>query len=196
MYIIGLGNPGKQYALTRHNIGWMVLDRLRGEYQCADLVDKRIWKAKVCDCRTDKDVVFSVIYPQTFMNKSGETARAIYHDDKNASLVLVHDDIALPLGVVRIVQGRGAGGHNGVTSVYRETKRDDIIRVRIGVAGRRWWNETTHVPSGAELSRFVLSRFSLWERSVLDSGISNGVGALSTILNSGVTAAMNEWNAK
>ena len=196
MYIIGLGNPGKQYVVTRHNVGWMVLDKLRQEYQCADLLDKRVWKAKVCDCRVCGGVDCTLVYPQTFMNKSGETARAIYHDDADASLVLVHDDAALPLGVVRIVQGRGSGGHNGVTSVYRETKRDDFVRVRVGVAGRRWWDNSTHVPSGAELSRFVLSRFSLWERSALDSGISKGVGALITILNSGAVAAMNEWNGK
>ena len=131
MYIVGLGNPGKEYEKTRHNVGWMVLDTLRTEWSCGDSVLKKHWQAVVCNCKNEKGMPLTLVYPQTFMNRSGETVRAIVHDATNASVIIIHDDTALPLGTIKISQGRGDGGHNGIKSINHHVKQNDFVRIRI-----------------------------------------------------------------
>lgn len=193
-YIVGLGNPGKEYTKTRHNIGWLALDAFAAAARSASSVEQvSHWQARVQQV-TLVDTTVTLVYPDTFMNRSGETVRAILKDEPDADIVLVHDDVALPLGQLRIVSGRGAGGHNGVRSIYDQTKRQDFVRVRVGVAPVNPVTGQSKSVDGATLRRHVLGSFTLWERPRLAAACEATVAALQTLLSDGVTAAMNRHN--
>ncbi len=194
-YVIGLGNPGKKYANTRHNVGWAVLDALAAEHQFTGLEAMRPYQANVCRGTLAEQVVW-LVYPQTFMNRSGETVRAVLRDDPPAQILIVHDDVSLPVGQCRISYQRGHGGHNGVRSIFSLTKRKDFVRVRIGVAGTRWFSREPYVPTGSALPQHVLAPFSWRERSVCAVGITRGVSAVVSIVRDGVQVAMNEHNVR
>lgn len=194
LYIIGLGNPGEKYQKTRHNIGWMVLDAVIERYEVvARPISNKYWQATVCTVTMAGQVV-KLVYPQTYMNKSGDTIRAIVKDDPEARFIVVHDDVALPLGTVRISQGRGDGGHNGVRSVYTAIVSTDVTRVRIGIARNAWFGSSVEVPRGTDLPRFVLSNFSFFEQSARRAGIVAAITALEMIVTDGVETAMNHIN--
>lgn len=194
MYIVGLGNPGEKYTATRHNVGWMVLDTLRSEMSCTDTDHVPHWKALIAKCNGTSELPVTLVYPQTFMNRSGETVRAIMRDDAESAIIIVHDDTALPVGKIRISQGRGTGGHNGIKSIYDQTKKTDFVRVRVGVAGKRWWGSEPYVPTGPALPRHVLSGFSWWERGAMHEGITTATQALQALCTDDVTTVMNMYN--
>lgn len=194
IYVVGLGNPGKKYANTRHNIGWSALDTLAAEAgENSDPESVPHWQAKVLRV-TVEELSVALVYPETFMNRSGETVRAILKDDPEASVILVHDEVALPLGQVKIVQGRGAGGHNGVQSVFDQTQRKDFPRVRVGVAPVHPVTGKTKMVDGATLRRHVLGSFGLWERSRATSACKAAAASIRTIVSVGVVTAMNQHN--
>lgn len=192
-YVVGLGNPGKQYTNTRHNIGWLVLDAFATANGAAEPEAVSHWHARVRRV-SFADAAAMLVYPETFMNRSGETVRAILHDDPDGTVVLVHDDVALPLGRVQVVVGRGTGGHNGVQSVYDQTKRKDFARVRVGVAPVNPFTGVKKTVDGATLRRHVLGSFTLWERSRMAATCDAAVATLETLLVAGPAVAMNRHN--
>ncbi|OGG04181.1 aminoacyl-tRNA hydrolase [Candidatus Gottesmanbacteria bacterium RBG_16_52_11] len=193
--IVGLGNPGGNYESTRHNIGFMVVDKLSREIGKAGLT----WTAdpvrSALIARTG-DVL--LVKPQSFMNKSGLAVRRImdFYKAGTDDIWIIHDDIDLPLGKIRI-RGRGAsGGHNGVDSVILELGTDVFTRFRLGIGRGK---ESTGVNSDRNLKHrsvisFVLSHFHDYEAGSFKHLVKNGADAVRTALIDGIDAAMRMYN--
>ena len=132
--IVGLGNPGEEYELTRHNTGRIVLSALHKKENLSPFkLDKKL-KALVSEGKIGKDKI-DVIFPETFMNKSGASVASLIKNKKQAErLIVVHDDLDLPLGTMKISFNRGSGGHKGIESIIKAIKTEAFVRVRIGVS--------------------------------------------------------------
>lgn len=186
MLIVGLGNPGEEYAATRHNLGFMLIDKLAGEEGIA--VKRRECNSLVGQGNVEGDVT-KLVKPHTFMNLSGIAVscllRKVEHDERVKQLVVISDDLALPLGKIRIRERGSAGGHNGLKSIIAEIGTDEFIRLRIGI-------QPDHPLSDSK--RFVLDRFSATERPVVTETIAKSVQAVRTIIRDGALKAMQEFN--
>lgn len=186
MLIVGLGNPGEQYAATRHNLGFMLIDKLVSEEGIT--VKRRECQSLVGQGQVEGEVT-KLAKPQTFMNLSGVAVscllRKIESDDPIRQLVVISDDLALPLGKIRIRERGSAGGHNGLKSIIAEIGTDEFIRLRIGI-------QPDHPISDAK--RFVLDQFSGTERQVVEETIARSVQAVRTIIRDGALKAMMEFN--
>jgi peptidyl-tRNA hydrolase, PTH1 family len=186
MLIVGLGNPGEEYAATRHNLGFMLIDKLAGEEGIA--VKRRECNSVVGQGYVEGDVT-KLVKPHTFMNLSGMAVscllRKVESEQPVKQLVVVSDDLALPLGKIRIRERGSAGGHNGLKSIIAEVGTDEFIRLRIGI-------QPDHPLSDSK--RFVLDQFSATERPVVTETIAKSVQAVRTIIRDGVLKAMMEFN--
>ena len=186
MLIVGLCNPGQEYAATRHNLGFMLIDKLAGEEGIT--VKRRECQALVGQGQVEGEVT-KLAKPQTFMNLSGHAVlcllRKVETDDPVRQLVVISDDLALPLGRIRIRERGSAGGHNGLKSIIAEIGTDEFIRLRIGI-------QPDHPISDAK--RFVLDEFSGTERPVVEETIARSVQAVRTIIRDGALKAMMEFN--
>ncbi len=188
MYIIvGLGNPGKEYAGTRHNIGFDVIDKI-AEQESISVLEKK-HKALI-----GKGVVegFKCILakPLTFMNLSGESVRELvdyYKVDETAELIVIEDDISLEPGQLRIRKKGSAGGHNGLKNIIAHLGHDSFIRIKMGVGEK---------PKGYDLADYVLGQFGKDERKAVDDAAGRAADAIRMILNHDVDTAMNEYNRK
>ena len=185
MYVVvGLGNPGKEYAATRHNIGFIFLDYLAEKYRFAFKRTK--WQAETAkDISWGYPVLF--VKPQTFMNRSGTAVRAIadFYQVDSSKIIVVHDDLDLPLGRTKIMTNRGAGGHNGVRSLIEHLGTNDFVRVRVGI-GR---------PDNAgRVSDFVLSRFGQEEAAMVLEELQQIETGVRLVMEEGLSAAMNRIN--
>ncbi len=181
--VVGLGNPGSRYAKTRHNIGWMVLDRL---------ADRAGWgggrerdAARVVWGRF-QGLDLELVKPQTFMNESGLAVRKVLAREHAPleDLLVVADDFALPFGRLRLRQAGSAGGHNGLRSIIGELDSQKFARLRVGIGE----------PSRAAVDH-VLSTFSPEERSDLDRVIDTAADAVIDWARDGASRAANRWNA-
>lgn len=181
--IIGLGNPGSQYALTRHNAGFELIDRLAAQ---ADIeISRSKFKSQIGEGFIGgKKAV--LVKPQTFMNLSGEAVVQVLNFYKPGpdEFIVVYDDIALKPGAVRIREKGSSGGHNGMKSIIALIGTDEFIRVRIGVGG----------PRGNVISH-VLGKFSPEEKEPYSQGLELAAQAVKTIVTSGVAEAMNRYNS-
>jgi PTH1 family peptidyl-tRNA hydrolase len=182
--IVGLGNPGKAYRTSRHNIGFQVVDHLAERHAIA-------WGRKKfsgeCGSGEISGKRVMLLKPQTYMNLSGESVGAAsrYLKIGPDKIVVVHDDVDLALGRIQVRMGGGHGGHRGVESVLEDLRGADFYRVRIGV-GR---------PAGAEeVSDFVLEEFSESEQEQVQDTVNRATRAIETLINDGLTAAMNRYN--
>ena len=188
--IIGLGNPGLKYAETRHNFGFMLLDRLREklvpqnsfkyetDYQAeivgGKLAGKSVWLVK----------------PQTFMNLSGWTVRAILADHyflDPQKIIVIHDDLDLPLSRIKLKMGGGSGGHNGINSLIEGFGNNTFLRLRLGVGGVLRSDDTVD---------YVLSPFLESEKKVAFEVLERGIEGVLLTLTSGVVDAMNKINRR
>ncbi|MFH1433423.1 MAG: aminoacyl-tRNA hydrolase [Candidatus Uhrbacteria bacterium] len=160
--LVGLGNPGKAYENTRHNVGWLVLNKLAAEYFAA-FENKKRWNARVAPIQIHGEQVV-MIKPQTFMNRSGEAvqaARGWFRKVPIENIWVVHDDVDLPLGEIRIKQGGGSAGHRGVDSIAKMVGSVNFWRVRIGISRP----ENPNVP----LEDYVLKKFSADEMKQVEN---------------------------
>lgn len=187
MYIIvGLGNPGREYAGTRHNVGFDVIDILAARENISVLEKKHravIGKGTVEGCKC------VLARPQTFMNLSGESVRALtdyYKVDEKEELIVISDDISLDVGQLRIRKKGSAGGHNGLKNIIANLGHDSFIRVKIGVGEK---------PRGWDLADYVLGRFPAQERKAVDEAEARAADAVRMILAQGPDAAMNRFNS-
>lgn len=183
--VVGLGNPGRQYEGTRHNVGFALLDELAAQDQ---IRFKRSWRlhARSCTMRVS-DLEILLVKPQVFMNRSGQTAAALRRRGvAPEEMLVVVDDVDLPPGRIRIRARGGAGGHNGLKSVIGELGSDAFPRVRIGVGSR---------PQDGVLSDHVLGPFSPEERVAVDAALARAMEAIRCAVSDGVEAAMNRYNA-
>lgn len=182
--IVGLGNPGKEYEETRHNTGFMVLDALAEKYNID--VKKVKCKALLGQGEINGEKVI-LVKPQTFMNLSGQAVAEVlnfYKVDKE-NFVVIFDDIDLPVGKLRVKERGSAGTHNGVKSIVSSLGTTEFKRVKVGVGKQR---------PGEDLVNHVLGKFSKEDRALLDESIEKAVGAVETVIDKGVAAAMNEFN--
>lgn len=184
--LVGLGNPGRDYADTRHNIGFMVMDALVSRMNGSFQMEKR-WKSHVA-----KTTSTWLCKPQTYMNLSGQAVAGLsrFHRIPPHEILVVVDDIDLPLGRLRLRPAGSAGGHNGLKSLIEHLGSDQFPRLKVGIA------HESGRPNGERLVGHVLGRFSADERPALVQAIDSAVSAVLTCLESGLGAAMNQFNRK
>jgi PTH1 family peptidyl-tRNA hydrolase len=183
--VVGLGNPGKEYARTRHNVGAetvaLLLERASAKFKAGRD------KALVADARiVGRRVVLAL--PTTYMNDSGQAVGALMRRHKledPAQLIVVHDELDLPPGVVRVKVGGGLAGNNGLRSITQHLKTQEYVRVRIGIG---------KPPSKERGADHVLSRLPKAERELLDIAIVTAADAVETLLAEGPHAAMTKFN--
>ncbi|TXL63445.1 aminoacyl-tRNA hydrolase [Cerasibacillus terrae] len=182
--IVGLGNPGKKYDKTRHNIGFMVIDEILQSNQW-DL-DKEKFQGEYTISRVNGEKLI-LLKPQTFMNLSGESVRPIldYYDIPPENLLVIFDDLDLPTGKIRLRQKGGHGGHNGIRSIIDQLGTKDFKRLRIGV-GRPETNMS--------IVNYVLSTFAKKEQEAVHKSIRQAAEASLTWLEKPFSEVMNEWN--
>ena len=186
MLIVGLGNPGSDYATTRHNLGFMLIDRLAND-------ERIVVKRRECNSLVGQGDVEGVktklAKPQTYMNLSGGAVtcllRKIESDAPVKQLVVISDDLALPVGKIRIRERGSAGGHNGLKSIIAEIGTDEFVRVRIGI-------QPEHPLADAK--RFVLDSFARSEWPVVEEVLETGANALRVIIRDGALKAMQQFN--
>jgi len=188
--IIGLGNPGRGYANNRHNVGFICLNHFT-RTQCIRF-DKKQGRARIGIGEVAGSKVV-IARPQTYMNLSGQSvSRLVRKFDINlADLLVIHDDLDLPLGKIRIRQGGGSGGHKGVDSIITCLGNQDFLRLRVGI-GR----PTTPFAeiSEADIIAYVLSDFNADEKQTITQVIPRVSEAILCLLTEGLTAAMNRYN--
>jgi len=182
--VLGLGNPGKKYERSRHNLGFLVVDRVASENQIT--VKKIKHDSLIGDWRTDGEKIL-LVKPQTYMNHSGVAVKQLfrYFPITVTDLVVIHDDLDLPFGRIRIRPGGGAGGHRGMLSILETLGEEGFFRVRVGI-GRP--------PPGADPVGYVLEPFSPAERSGLEGVISRAADAVVCLLKESPQRAMEKFN--
>ncbi|MBS7527255.1 aminoacyl-tRNA hydrolase [Fusibacter paucivorans] len=184
MYIIvGLGNPGKKYAGTRHNVGFELLDQLAEAHGIK--VDKIKFKALIGEGFIGSEKVV-LVKPQTFMNLSGESVREVMHFYKvdETKLIVLYDDIDTAFGKLRIRKKGSAGTHNGMRNIIYLLQTDGFPRIRIGIGS----------PERGDLRDFVLNRFSKDERAEMALTLERAGKAIALIVDGNVDGAMNQFN--
>ncbi len=185
--IVGLGNPGKDYENTRHNVGFDAIDELVDKYNVPESGLQS--KAKVGKGAMDGQKVL-LAKPLTFMNLSGEAVRGLvdyYKVDPESELLIIYDDISLEPGNIRIRKKGSAGGHNGIKSIINHLGTQNFQRIKIGVGEK---------PKNWDLADYVLSRFSKEERKTVDESLKNVAHAASLIVQGEIDEAMNLYNKK
>jgi PTH1 family peptidyl-tRNA hydrolase len=183
--IVGLGNPGAEYARTRHNAGFLVADRLAERWQAGWSYEKK-FNARLASAQKSGRRVL-LCEPQTYMNSSGEAVRAVmaFHRVPLPGLLVVVDDADLPLGELRLRPGGSSGGHHGLESVEQHLGTREYARLRIGI-GRQ---------SGArEITSYVLGRFSSTEAALADKVVTVASDQAETWLEAGIQKAMSQFN--
>jgi PTH1 family peptidyl-tRNA hydrolase len=188
--VVGLGNPGKRYARTRHNVGWRVAERFADD--CGLRIERDAHGGRfgqgTLRCG-DRALEVGVLEPQDFMNLSGDAVTEALAElptlDVRSDLLVVFDDVDLPFGRLRLRPGGGAGGHRGLTHVIERLGRNDFPRLRFGV-GRG--------PAGTDTAAWVLESFSPDEEAALPALVARASQALTSALCDGIGAAMNAWN--
>jgi len=190
--IVGLGNPGRIYARNRHNVGFMCLNYFAKTQGIR--LDKKQGQARVGTGEVaDNDIV--VARPQTFMNQSGESvSRLIKKFNINLDdLLVIHDDLDLLLGKIRIRRGGSSGGHKGIESIIADIDSKDFIRIRVGT-GRPNKVEDNNWAKEAEIIDYVLSDFTSEEKQIIEAVIPRVGEAIYCLLTEGLTEAMNKYN--
>lgn len=185
--IVGLGNPGKEYTNTRHNIGFDVIDAL-ADVAGISVMEKK-HKAIIGKGVLDGQKVI-LAKPQTYMNLSGESVREIidyYKVDEEQELIVISDDISLDVGNIRVRKKGSAGGHNGLKNIIAHLGHDTFMRVKMGVGEK---------PKGYDLADYVLGHFTAEERKVMNEAAKSAVEAIRMMMAGDVDKAMNEFNKK
>lgn len=190
--IVGLGNPGAEYTRTRHNAGFMVVDRLQARH-ASGAVAKARFKSVTCEAMVSGEKCL-FMKPTTFMNRSGEAvAEAIgfYKINPVDELLVIVDDLYLATGAVRLRPGGGTGGHNGLTDIQRALGRDDYPRLRVGVGMLPSGGKPQHI----DQADYVLSRFTGEEETLLAGAVDKAVSGVESWAGKGLAHAMNSVNA-
>ena len=187
MYIIvGLGNPTKEYDKTRHNVGFSVIDVLADRIGI-DVSEKK--HRALCGKGMLEGQKVILAKPQTFMNLSGESVRAMvdFYKVSPDEVIIVYDDISLEPGQLRIRTKGSAGGHNGIKNIIAHLGTQEFPRIKVGVGEK---------PKYMDLADYVLSRFSKGEQELMDDAFRDAADAVAMMISEGMDAAMNHFNAK
>ena len=183
--IAGLGNPGQKYQWTRHNAGFLFLDRIAALEGIS--IARKQFSGQTAEWDR-KNTRLVLLKPQTFMNLSGRSVISAlqFYKLKPEQLIVAHDDVDLPLGTVRLKQGGGHGGHNGLRSIMELLGRGDFLRLRIGVGK----------PLHGDVSDYVLGNFSPKEMEIVARVLDGALEQLETALDEGVPKAMSLYNSR
>jgi PTH1 family peptidyl-tRNA hydrolase len=193
--IVGLGNPGSEYEETRHNIGRIVVESLAKRWGTSDWRDDKKLRAKISQGTISKGVKVTLVLPDNYMNRSGGSVAPLIPTSKKAeSLVVVHDDIDIGLGTLRVVFNRGSGGHLGVESIEKVLKTKAYIRVRVGVVGVSPSGKLKKPKGEHAVYDFILKKLSKKEKSELEEMITKAGDAVETIVLNGREEAMRVCN--
>jgi PTH1 family peptidyl-tRNA hydrolase len=194
--VVGLGNPGKEYVGTRHNVGWEALDQLArrlgwiGKTEDFNGAARKKFDGLVLDgtvrARADEEKVM-LLKPTTFMNRSGDSvqAAAAFYQILPADMMIVLDDLALPTGKLRIRKGGSSGGHNGLRDIERALGTDQYPRLRIGIDA-----PAPPMPGKA----YVLAKFDQAQRTAIEPALERAVEAIVSWIENGIDTAMNAYN--
>jgi len=196
MYVIaGLGNPGERYEDTRHNTGRIVLGSFLKTFGFPDFIFNKKLQSLLAEAKVGKEKV-SVIMPETYMNKSGSAVGAIITNKKKArELIVVHDDLDLPLGKIKISWNRGTGGHRGVLSIVRALKTEEFVRIRVGISPSTAGGKLRKPKGEREVEEFILGKFKEKEADEMKKISKKVSAALEMIILEGLSAAMSKFNS-
>ena len=188
--VAGLGNPGKKYARNRHNVGFMVVEMLAERWSMPAWREKFGGETTSGRLGSDKAILLK---PMEYMNHSGfaVTRAARFHDVEPERIIVVHDEIDLPFGRLRLKAGGGHGGHNGLRSIVAQLGSRDFLRVRLGVGKPE---RTDGGPGDGKVSRHVLSDFTADQQSELETLLRSSADAVEAIIDGGIREAMNKFN--
>ena len=195
-YIVaGLGNPGEEYENTRHNVGRMVVLQLAEKGDMSDWRDDKKLRAKVTQGVTTENAKIKLVLPDNYMNRSGGALAPLVKSKKQAEqLIVVHDDIDLPIGSLKIVFDRGSGGHRGVDSIVRALKTQAFIRVRVGVIPTTQTGKLKKPQGENTVHDFILKQLSRKDREVIDTVVLRAQDAVLAIIHNDITSAMQDFN--
>lgn len=193
LYIVALGNPGDEYTSTRHNVGWLVADMMRERFHLSTPEFKANYQGRMSEGVIGSEPV-RLLYPDTFMNHSGAAVKKLVQPEQVESLLVIQDEIMLPLGEIKLSCDRGDGGHNGVRSIISSLGTKKFMRLRVGIAPTHFLTGKMKVVSGDAMPRYVLGKFSKKELATLDKESENITDAVRVIATHGITTAMNRFN--
>ncbi len=194
--IVGLGNPGDAYTQTRHNVGFWLIDAFAKEHGIilsGSMCEARVGRGKLQVA--EEEIPFLLAKPQTFMNRSGRSVKKLASElglaptEVPMGVIVVHDDLDLPCGTIRLRARGRSGGHRGVASIIEALESDQFIRLKIGIGSDRRTREDTQ-----ETADYVLSPFPKAEREAVLQGVERGVSALPLLLAGQLTEAMNRYH--
>ena len=184
--IIGLGNPGEEYAHTRHNMGREILESFQKKFDFPNFQFEKKWNARISEGKIGKEKIVLAL-PDTFMNKSGTAIGALarFYKIKPAAIAVVHDDADIAFGSVKLSFAKRSAGHKGVESIIRALKTNEFWRFRLGIAGKY------HIPA----EKIVLKKFTPDELRIVKKITKNTIHALEQTVTEGHERAMNEYNS-
>ena len=180
--IAGLGNPGPQYEQTRHNVGFWLLDQLAHDMKTTFTVDNK-YHGQLAQCQSSEDKLF-LLKPLLFMNRSGQSVASLanFYKIPPSNILIVHDELDIPAGAVRLKRGGGHGGHNGLRDIIACTNSRDFLRCRIGIA---------HPGDSRQVSDYVLTKPSQSDRQNIVRAIADSLHVLPDILSGDLEKAMH-----
>jgi len=185
--ILGLGNPGKKYQKNRHNVGFQIVDKIQKFFKFPDFYSQDFLESQISQGKISQKKII-LAKPKTFMNESGRATKKLVENFKIPlkNLWVIHDEIDLPLGKIKIVKNRGSAGHKGVESIIFNLKTKDFVRFRIGIQPK----------SGKpkNLEKFVLKDFTEKEKKLLDKAVEKTIKAIEIATKEGIEKAMSKVN--
>ncbi len=185
--IIGLGNPGKKYQQTWHNVGFLALDEIQKSKGFLKFKNNKKIKAEIVESNLPEEKII-LAKPQTFMNNSGQTVKTLakFYKVKPTEVWIIHDDIDLPLGEIRISQNASSGGHKGVQSIINEIGTQQFVRFRIGIKSEKQGQTPTE--------NYVLQKINKTDNIIITESIKKVNAAVDLALMEGIPEAMNQYN--
>jgi PTH1 family peptidyl-tRNA hydrolase len=189
--IVGLGNPGEKYENTPHNIGFITIDGFARDKNFPDFRMERKFNAEISE-KTINDEKIILAKPQTFMNNSGSSIKRIIDVLKIGieNLIVIHDDIDIPFGQIKIAKNRGSAGHKGVVSAIKELGTTDFVRIRVGIQTDKAGHPHSHI----NVEKFVLKKFEGKEKTAVKEAVNKINEIIEITMNEGVEKAMTRFN--
>ena len=184
--VVGLGNPGSRYDNTRHNVGFQMVDYIDSQCDVSRGCKRKLHSALCDKCVLDGYILY-IVKPQTFMNNSGMAVQDVlnYYKMTSRQLIVIHDDVTLPVGEFCIKKGGGSAGHNGLKSIIQHIGNGDFIRIRVGVGIK---------PDNWEMSKYVLSKISPNESKLIENRFWDIKNALGDMFKYSIDYAMKKYN--
>ncbi len=191
--IVGLGNPGRHYRLNRHNVGFRTIDHIAEKYSIP-------LKKRLCQSDTGQGIIAGcevlLVKPRTFVNLSGNAVSCLLNKFKAApaDLLVIHDDLDLPTGRIRVKLGGRSGGHRGIKSIIDSISSQDFCRIRVGIS--RPYSENRQLIDEDEIVEYVLGDFTSEEEDLFQPAVAGAAEAIECILVDGIAVAMNRFNRR